>query len=291
MFRDACTKARNFTIPVVVSIQTVGGECAAGIGTAIVINDEGWIVTAAHVLKQLSDASEAEQRTRAHEAQIATINNDSSLGAKELRRRLNAIGKPKKTDVNRWSAWFGHDGFAMGTGLALEQVDLAIAQLQNFDNKKFKEYPVFKEPSKNFDPGTSLCRMGFAFVDVKPVWDHVSSKFSLTENVPLPIFPTEGILSRMARLIVLDQNTRLPIQTPFPFSFIETSSAGILGQSGGPIFDSDGNIWGIQSSTTSYQLDLNTKVQQYYHVGVGVHAETVIGFLKQNNVKHQVSTG
>lgn len=41
--------------------------------------------------------------------------------------------------------------------------------------------------------------------------------------------------------------------------------------------------------SASYELDLNTKEKQYYHVGVGASSESIVGALKQLNVKHQVS--
>jgi S1-C subfamily serine protease len=70
---------------------------------------------------------------------------------------------------------------------------------------------------------------------------------------------------------------------------IETSSPGIRGQSGGPIFDQHGAVWGIQSATTSYPMDFSTKVEQYYHVGVGVSSATIVGFLKHLGIKFQTS--
>jgi hypothetical protein len=36
--------------------------------------------------------------------------------------------------------------------------------------------------------------------------------------------------------------------------FIETSTPGLRGQSGGPLFDAKGEIWGIQSRTNFLEL-------------------------------------
>jgi hypothetical protein len=55
MFKDAVALAMNFTLPVVMSYPTVSGDCGTGNGTCVLINAEGWIVTAAHILKQLND--------------------------------------------------------------------------------------------------------------------------------------------------------------------------------------------------------------------------------------------
>jgi Trypsin-like peptidase domain len=292
VFRNACTLARGFTLPVVTSIQTLAGDCAAGIGTAIVVNDEEWIVTAAHVLKQLQTLSAAEAQTRAFEAQIAAVKNDQTLSSKNRNRKLNALGRLDPKSINRWSVWLGYPGITIESARAIEEVDIGIARLKNFDPNLVKQFPVFKDPLKDYEPGVSLCRMGYPFVDAKPVWNAAQGQFNLTQNVPLPVFPNEGILARMAVMILTDA-AGTPHDTPphpFPLFQIETSSAGILGQSGGAIFDQHGTVWGIQSATTSYQIDLNVKVQQYYHVGVGVHTQTILGFFNAHGVKHQVST-
>lgn len=87
---------------------------------------------------------------------------------------------------------------------------------------------------------------------------------------------------------------------PFPLKYLETSSPGLKGQSGGPTFDVHGNIWAIQSSTNSFPLNfeanklMNQKQaehiqNQYLNVGLGIHSETIIGFLREMNVTFNLS--
>jgi hypothetical protein len=38
---------------------------------------------------------------------------------------------------------------------------IGAARLEPFDPSWITQYPVFKDPSKDFEPGTNLCRMGF----------------------------------------------------------------------------------------------------------------------------------
>jgi hypothetical protein len=47
---------------------------------------------------------------------------------------------------------------------------------------------------------------------------------------------------------------------PFPLKWIETSSPGLKGQSGGPLLDERGTIWGVQSNTFSYNLGFSPQV-------------------------------
>jgi hypothetical protein len=87
-------------------------------------------------------------------------------------------------------------------------------------------------------------------------------------------------------------------QPQFPLKYVETSSPGLRGQSGGPIFDAHGSIWAIQSQTVHLQLGFSPQVKQggtqhtehqFLNVGWGVHAETVLGLLNQLGIEHNVS--
>jgi hypothetical protein len=78
----------------------------------------------------------------------------------------------------------------------------------------------------------------------------------------------------------------------------ETSSPGLRGQSGGPVFDQDGTIWGLQTDTVSYPLGFDPvvpnsnpaqKVHQFLNVGRCIHVESIIGLLKQNGVKYELA--
>jgi hypothetical protein len=84
----------------------------------------------------------------------------------------------------------------------------------------------------------------------------------------------------------------------FPVSFVETSSPGLRGQSGGPTFDVEGNIWAIQSQTRHLPLGFspeikdggqNHKEHQFLNVGMGTHVETLLGLFKLIGIKHSVS--
>jgi biotin carboxylase len=53
VFRAACDIAKDFTFPVVISSRAVDGKIKGGIGTFIVLNDEGWIATCRHIAEQV----------------------------------------------------------------------------------------------------------------------------------------------------------------------------------------------------------------------------------------------
>ena len=61
MFTEAIARAGKFTIPVVISSRTVTGKCRCEIGAGVVVNPEGWVLTAAHVLALIRSQQEAVQ--------------------------------------------------------------------------------------------------------------------------------------------------------------------------------------------------------------------------------------
>jgi hypothetical protein len=289
MFQAACATVRYFTWPVIICRRTIDGECSAGIGTFVVVNKDGWIVTAAHILQLMLQMTLDERRTREFQAQSAAINADQSLNHKERRRKLAQLGHLSSEAADQWSVWWGQDGAQLepDSDLGLAPVDISVGRLAGFNTSVIKEFPVFKKTAKEFEQGASLCRMGFPLWDVKPEWNDTTNNFNLTQNMPLPLFANEGVLSRMSHTFMVDPSGKPAPDAPeFPMKSLETSNPGLLGQSGGPIFDRKGVVWGIQTSTVSYELDLNTEGKQYYNVGVGCHAETVIGLLNKQKIEH-----
>ena len=102
-------------------------------------------------------------------------------------------------------------------------------------------------------------------------------------------FPNEGILTRQ---LIVDANA------PIFMGFLETSSPGLLGQSGGPVFDTQGTVWAIQGHTSPLPLGFSPPVpggkagekeHQFLNVGRGVHPATIVGLLNQANIKHTLS--
>lgn len=173
----------------------------------------------------------------------------------------------------------------------LPGADLAVGRLKPFDGSHMLRYPVLKNP-KNLQCGTSLCKLGYPFYQVSATFDQVTGSFALSlDAFSLPRFPFEGIYTR--NLVVPNSD-----YGGHPIKFLETSSPGLRGQSGGPIFDSQGTVWAIQSRTESLALDFNAKVirdgreaeiPQFLNVGVGVHPELLTQFLRDKGVAFEES--
>jgi len=105
-------------------------------------------------------------------------------------------------------------------------------------------------------------------------------------TLPLPLFPLEGMHTRN---IAQGKSADGKIDA----LYVETSSPGIRGQSGGPIFDKDCNICGIQLRTNHMPLDFKAEAtvegkkvleNQFLNLGVGLHAKTIVDVLISRNV-------
>jgi hypothetical protein len=164
--------------------------------------------------------------------------------------------------------------------------DIAIAKINGFTPASITAYPVFRNPSTEFKVGTSLCRLGHPFHTIKATFDEASGGFSLDPGtLPIPRFPNDGILTRFAIKNSADGSRQV--------KFVETSTAGLRGQSGGPIFDKDARIYAIQSQTTSLPLGFTPTVRQgsreivehqFMHLGWGTHVQHCIDLMRANGV-------
>ena len=111
-------------------------------------------------------------------------------------------------------------------------------------------------------------------------------EWTTTGNQNSPRFPIDGIITRFSA----DQGN---------LATIELSTPGLRGQSGGPLFDVQGLVYGMQSMTHHLHLGFDVKdlevvsdgkktnVSNYpfLHVGHCIHVARIKEFLKQQNVK------
>jgi hypothetical protein len=107
MFRIAYERACKFTFPIVQHVLTVEGKCSAGAAAFIVINSDGWIVTAAHVMKDSVILVQSEVATRNWEKTREDIKNDGSLSAKARTKKLEALGSLNKKAARRGASSWG----------------------------------------------------------------------------------------------------------------------------------------------------------------------------------------
>jgi Trypsin-like peptidase domain len=289
VFSSALQKVDKYTRPVIISKRLASGRVACGCGSFIVLNRDGWILTAGHVVGDLATYQVHQKEISEYKANEARIRADPSLPEKRKRKLVARL--PRNPEwITHISFFWGAAGLTVGEFKVNAVSDLAVGKLDPFDATSISVYPTFKNPSAGLFPGTSLCRLGFPFQDVTATFDEASNRFVLAEGVlPVAFFPNDGIHTRVVFLRA---------QNGQQAKFIETSSPGLLGQSGGPIFDAEGHIWAVQSRTQHLRLGFSPKVKegnreitehQFMHVGWGTHVEEVISFLRQNGVAFNLS--
>jgi hypothetical protein len=289
---------------VIISRKTVSGECSSAIGSFVVINEDGWIVTAAHILELCMTLGKECASVRSINAERDAIRSDTTLTDRDKRKRISKLSFPPKNSTEEFSIWWGI-GLAsqienavggqvqLDNAAAIPEADLAVGRLQPFDPAWVKIYPVFKDPSKNFDSGVSLMKVGFPFHSIVPAWDSDNRRFEFPDGaLPVPRFPIEGIFTRVAQTKWAGGSV-----LPFPIRFVETSTPGLRGQSGGSTVDIKGTVWAIQSRTTHLPLGFDPEVpgkpgqteHQFINVGLGIHPETMFGFFQQQGIEYQTS--
>ena len=280
MFRDATRLARGYTRPVVASWRDASGRVGSSVGSFVVLNEAGWIVTSAHVF-------DAPARPAPEGSEAAQAMDTASPGD-----RSDASRPAPHDRITARSWWWGRDGVALVDRTIVAEADLAVGRLDPFPPDLVQGVPVFLDPIAPTEPGTSLCRLGFPFAHVPTTHDTVTGHFAMTRP-QLVFFPNEGILTR---LIDGGHTT----DGAHPILALETSSPGLRGQSGGPVYDRKGRIWGIQSRTVHLPLGFDPTIvvdgrrtveHQFLNLGVATHARTVLSVLSAMGVPVEVAAG
>lgn len=298
MFRSAVAKASEFTYPVIMSRRSVAKECGGGCGSFIVVNDQGWIVTAGHVIDQITQMVSEESVARSHESREAAIRTDASLSDRDRRVQLKALGKLDPAKTMHAAVWWGGLGDGLQKVARVPGLDFAVAQLSNFDASKVSSYASFKTSFNAFVPGVSLCKLGYPFFSAVPGYDDQSGSFSYPQHFFTPrSFPIDGILTRTQEVQVVDASGNV-LQSPFPLVNVETSTPGLRGQSGGPMFDVDGVVWAIQSFTTHTPLGFAPTIKvgtadltehQFINLGTGPASVSIADLLRSIGVQFNES--
>jgi hypothetical protein len=267
VFAQAYAIASEFTWPVIILSRRRSGAVECGLGAFVLLNNDGWFVTVTHILDVARQHAEHAARAR----------------------------QPGRTPDPNWisdySYWWGADDPQAHDVEMLPEGDLAIGRLEPYNRDLVSQYPVLKSP-RNLRPGTSLCKLGFPFYDLVATYDEPTQSFRLPPDVlPIPRFPIEGIYTHDVTLGRSNDGR-------YDLKLLETSSPGLRGQSGGPIFDAQGRVWAIQSRTTHHPLGFSPTVMrngraveehQFLNVGCGVHPELLVSFLRDHGVRFQLS--
>ena len=291
MFAEAIEKAAQFTRAIHSIMRTYGGKkIIPGAGTLFFVNNEGYAISCKHVAELLISADRLNKQYLDFKEERNKIPGDNSFKQKlkglELKYKYNPASiiqvKNNFVDcVDRLSGFTAH---------LHPKYDLAILKFNDYGSLRYHQHAVFLKDSSSIKQGEFLCRLGFPFPEFSNYAFNEKNddiEWSMNGIVASPRFPIEGMVTRF-----LADESRL--------YGIELSTPGLKGQSGGPLFNKDGIVYGMQFSTKHLHLGFDMidkeiisgteakKVSDYsfLHLGQCIHVDVIKEFLREKNVTY-----
>lgn len=286
MFQTACELLfrHRAILPIEITFRKVSGKVNYGVAAGVLVNRDGWILTAGHVLEKLLAADKAIKEATLHRKRAEDIGKAENLSQEEREKQLRNLGTIDPncpTNISCKAGLQEHRTEAPEMDVVLfREADLGLLKIGNFNVPDGYTEPYFrKEPLRI---GEMICRIGFPFYSTDVGWDE-QNKIFISPREPIPPFANEGIVSRFVPEPTF--SGKLPIR------FIETSAPGLKGQSGGPLFDTQGRICGIQSHTYSYPLGFSPvengqTEHQFLNVGRATQVSEISKLFGDHNIAH-----
>ncbi|PKB71985.1 MAG: hypothetical protein BZY87_02670 [SAR202 cluster bacterium Io17-Chloro-G6] len=292
MFVDAIEKAAAFTRSIHMISRNYGSEAIQPhAATLFFVNADGWALTCAHVARVFRSSEQIKAKYDSYKQELA---------ANEQQRRGNRFRRDveRKFEYSEGVQVELHVRFmGCATGPLTVDIhphpsaDIALLKFNSFDRLLIDSFPVFPKDTQGLRQGLSLCRLGFPFPEFNNfAYDKEQDSIHWTETgrAASPRFPIDGMVTRHMQ----DASGEI-------FGF-EMSTPGLKGQSGGPAFDAEGKVWGMQSATRHLDLDFDVdlevlrngnpqrvKESAFLHVGQCIHVEALKSFMIENSVEFQ----
>src|ERR1035441_7530605 len=154
MFSMALEEASKYTLPVIFTRRFRRGQISSSLGTFVVVNRDGWVLTADHIVAELLKFPQSQQAIAVYEQQRKAIENDTGLKINEKRRRIQKLPVSDEWITHQAVLW-GDSTWRAENFLRDSLADIAIAKINGFNPDNIKGYPVFRNPSVEFKVGTS----------------------------------------------------------------------------------------------------------------------------------------
>lgn len=290
MFEQAIEKVLQFTRPLHSISRTYSGLILPGSSTFFFVNDNGIAITCKHVMDMIPAAENINMNFQRFKSERNNIPNDGKFKRNLHGLELKYKYLPETTVQLKNNFLNCFDTISEITCHAHPTLDLAILEFKGFNKIFYSSHARFIKDSGKIKQGKSLTRIGFPFPEFNnfkhnPDTDDI--EWTNTGNPNSPSFPIDGIITRFVGDQVNNSITGIEMSTP-----------GLRGQSGGPLFDSAGNIYGMQSATHHLHLGFDMKDFEiinngkknkisnnpFLHVGICVHAERIKDFLKEKDI-------
>lgn len=295
MFLEAIKKISEFTRPIHIITRKYNSDFVGpGAATMFFVNELGVAITCKHVAEILAQSESVNTKYSLFKKEKESLPGPSNKKYKRMLKELEQKYGCRRDIVVEIKNMFVNcvdklDNFEI---IAHPIYDLAIIKINGHEKLSYKNYAIFIKDENNIQQGKYLCRLGYPFPEFSNYkYDLEKDEINWTSEGRLdtPSFPIDGIITRL----IGDQAAVVGI---------ELSTPGLKGQSGGPLFDRDGKIYGMQSTTHHLHLGFDMKNFDYFdykeggisvkvnnqpflHVGQCIHANIIKSFLKEKNIK------
>lgn len=289
MFTTAIETVANFTRPIHSILRTYGGkQVIPSSSTLFFVNDQGYAVTCKHVVELLLSSENINQQFTQFKGERAHFVNDGKIKQHMRGLELKYKYTPDSFVEVRNNFLDCIDSMSGFTCHVHPTYDLAILKFNDFNRIMYTGHARFLRDGASIKQGKMLCRLGFPFPEFTNFrYNEGADQIEWTQEgvVQSPRFPLEGMVTRFLG----DQSGVIGI---------ELSTPGLKGQSGGPLFDQNGVVYGMQFSTKHLHLGFDLvdkeimvnnrakKVTDYsfIHLGQCIHVDVIKKFLRENNV-------
>lgn len=290
MFVKAIEKAVKYTRPIhTITKSFKSNDILPGAATLFFVNDKGYAITCKHVIELLVQSENVNKNYSAFKSERDKLPRDGKF-KRNLKGLMLKYKIDDKTTVQLKNTFMNCvDKMSGFTWHVHPTYDLAILKFNDFGKLLCNEFAVFKKDTNEIQQGKFLCRLGFPFPEFTNYMynDQIDEiEWTKTGINASPIFPIEGMVTRF---LGDSKGGKYGIELSIP---------GLRGQSGGPLFDADGLVCGMQSRTKHLHLgfDLENheiitngqrkKVSDYsfIHLGECIHADVIKEFMRQHKV-------
>ncbi|MEK7310196.1 MAG: trypsin-like peptidase domain-containing protein [Planctomycetota bacterium] len=292
MFVKAIETASQFTRPIHSIFRYYKSqEVHPGAATMFFINNEGWALTCKHVAQWIMAGDNLIKQRQSYQADFDLMK--GSKKEKHIIRELDQKYKLNKSTIFELRHLFVSciEGNLSCDIKMHPNLDIALLHFKDYTKLLCTTFPVFLKDTSILQQGKFLCRLGFPFPEFTN-FEYISAQDTIgwtqVGQQATPRFPIEGMLTRH----LADANKQV-------IGF-ELSTPGLKGQSGGPAFDADGKVCGMQSATNHLDLDfdINKEVLRngekkhiqdsaFLHVGHCIHVDALKAFMQQERVAFQ----